>query len=83
MATNLTSKGHVTVPKKVHEYLGLKPGEAVTFERVANGDIVLRPDEPAAEPTEPWRSFLRELDACLTGHEVPPVLNATHPVPMG
>jgi hypothetical protein len=24
-------------------------------------------DEAAAEPAEPWRSFLRELDACLTG----------------
>jgi hypothetical protein len=27
----------------------------------------MSPDEAAAEPAEPWRSFLRELDACLTG----------------
>jgi antitoxin PrlF len=42
MATNLTSKGQVTVPKKVRDYLGLKPGAPVTFERLENGDIALR-----------------------------------------
>jgi antitoxin PrlF len=42
MATNLTSKGQVTVPKAVRDYLGLKPGESVEFERVPNGDVVLR-----------------------------------------
>jgi antitoxin PrlF len=43
MATNLTSKGQVTVPKKIRDYLGLKPGSAVTFERLDSGDIALRP----------------------------------------
>jgi hypothetical protein len=27
----------------------------------------MSPSEATAEPGEPWRSFLRELDACLTG----------------
>ena len=43
MATNLTSKGQVTVPKSVRDYLGLKPGAPVTFERLPNGEVVLRP----------------------------------------
>ena len=42
MPTNLTSKGQVTVPKKVRDYLGIKPGEPVTFERLPSGDIALR-----------------------------------------
>lgn len=42
MRTNLTSKGRVTVPKKVRDYLGIKPGEPVTFERPPSGDIALR-----------------------------------------
>jgi antitoxin PrlF len=42
VATNLTSKGQVTVPKAVRDYLGLKPGAAVDFERLANGDIAIR-----------------------------------------
>lgn len=43
MATNVTSKGQVTVPKSVRDYLGLKPGMAVTFERLSTGEILLRP----------------------------------------
>ncbi len=42
MATNLTSKGQVTVPKAVRDYLGLKPRAGVSFERLANGEVVLR-----------------------------------------
>jgi len=43
MATKVTTKGQVTVPKTVRDYLGLKAGSAVTFERLATGEIVLRP----------------------------------------
>jgi antitoxin PrlF len=50
MATNLTSKGQVTVPKKIRDYLGLKPGAAVTFERLSSGDIALRAARPSAKP---------------------------------
>ena len=46
MATQLTSKGQVTVPKRVRDYLGLKAGSAVTFERSADGEIVMRPAKP-------------------------------------
>jgi AbrB family looped-hinge helix DNA binding protein len=49
MATNITSKGQVTVPKPVRDYLGLKPGSAVTFERLASGDVALRPVKRAAK----------------------------------
>jgi AbrB family looped-hinge helix DNA binding protein len=42
MATNLTSKGQVTVPKKIRDYLGLKPGAPVTFQRLDSGDIAIR-----------------------------------------
>ena len=43
MPTIVTSKGQVTVPKSVRDYLGLKAGSAVSFERLASGEIVLRP----------------------------------------
>jgi antitoxin PrlF len=43
MATNLTTKGQVTVPKSIRDYLGLKPGSAVIFERTPGGDVVLKP----------------------------------------
>ena len=50
MATNLTSKGQVTVPKKIRDYLGLKPGAPVTFERLASGAIALRAASPGGKP---------------------------------
>jgi AbrB family looped-hinge helix DNA binding protein len=49
MSTNLTVKGQVTVPKSVRDYLGLKPGSAVTFERLPNGEVVLRPAKRRAK----------------------------------
>jgi AbrB family looped-hinge helix DNA binding protein len=39
----------VTVPKKVRDYLGLKPGAAVTFERLDNGEIALRATKAGAK----------------------------------
>lgn len=42
-ATTLTSKGQVTVPKNVRDYLGIGPGSKVTFELTPKGDVLLRP----------------------------------------
>lgn len=41
----ITSKGQVTIPKKVREYLGLKPGSEVEFTIVGNGQIGLKTHE--------------------------------------
>jgi AbrB family looped-hinge helix DNA binding protein len=50
VASNLTSKGQVTVPKKVRDYLGLKPGKPVTFERLKTGEIALKAAKVSAKP---------------------------------
>jgi AbrB family looped-hinge helix DNA binding protein len=42
-ATTLTSKGQVTVPKEVREFLSIGPGSKVTFELTPAGDVVIRP----------------------------------------
>ena len=39
----LTSKGQLTLPKKVREALGLKPGDQVDFVLGAEGEVRLRP----------------------------------------
>jgi AbrB family looped-hinge helix DNA binding protein len=41
MATTVTSKGQVTIPKPVRERLGIQPGNAVDFELAADGRVVL------------------------------------------
>jgi len=50
MATNLTSKGQVTVPKRIRDYLGLKPGAPVAFERLEGGEIAIRAAKRASRP---------------------------------
>ena len=50
MPSNLTSKGQVTVPKKVRDYLGLKPGKPITFERLKTGEIAIRAAEATTKP---------------------------------
>ncbi len=42
MATTMTSKGQVTVPKNVRELLGVGPGSSVDFELRPNGEVVVR-----------------------------------------
>ena len=39
----VSSKGQITIPVKVREALGLKPGVRVDFYKNADGDFVLRP----------------------------------------
>lgn len=42
MATTVTAKGQVTIPKAVRDLLGIKPGSKVDFQRAADGSVVLK-----------------------------------------
>jgi len=41
MSTTVTSKGQVTIPKRVRDLLGIGPGSLIDFERGQDGRIVL------------------------------------------
>jgi antitoxin PrlF len=41
MATTVTTKGQVTIPKRVREYLNIGPGSSVEFEAAPDGRIFL------------------------------------------
>ena len=43
MSTTLTSKGQVTIPKRIRDALQLLPGAAVEFSVNAVGEVVLHP----------------------------------------
>lgn len=45
MPTALTSKGQVTIPKRIRDALHLKPGTPVEFSVNASGEVVLHPAE--------------------------------------
>ena len=59
MATTVTAKGQVTIPKGVRDLLGITPGSKVDFHRASDGSIVLT----KADQTPPPSRFDR-----LRGH---------------
>jgi antitoxin PrlF len=45
MSTTVTSKGQVTIPKPVRDYLGLEPGTKVEFVDIGNGEYAVRRED--------------------------------------
>ncbi|TGQ50699.1 AbrB/MazE/SpoVT family DNA-binding domain-containing protein [Mesorhizobium sp. M1C.F.Ca.ET.193.01.1.1] len=45
MATTVTAKGQVTIPKPVRELLGVVPGSKVDFRRADDGSVVIVPSD--------------------------------------
>ena len=41
MATTVSAKGQVTIPRRVRDMLGIVPGSKVDFHRAADGSVVL------------------------------------------
>lgn len=60
MATTVTSKGQVTIPKPVRDHLGIGPGSKVDFRRAADGTVIVE----KADAAHPQPSRL----ASLRGH---------------
>jgi antitoxin PrlF len=55
MGNALTVKGQVTIPKRVRDALGLKPGDEVEFEVVEGGMAAIRRADPLPASAEPDR----------------------------
>jgi AbrB family looped-hinge helix DNA binding protein len=62
----LTSKGQVTIPKRVRDYLGLKPGSTVQFEVKGDGQVLLKGAE-AQRAAETQKERLKKALAALPG----------------
>ena len=43
MGVTVTSKGQVTIPKAVRDFLGIGPGSKVEFRRAEDGRVVVTP----------------------------------------
>ena len=56
MATTVTAKGQVTIPKAVRDYLGIRPGSVVDFKRAKDGSITLVSDSNA-KPVNRFEKF--------------------------
>ena len=68
MATTLTSKGQVTIPKRIRDAMQLVPGAPVEFSVNAAGEVVLHPARAAGRARNPARD---RFDAVRGRADVP------------
>lgn len=68
MTTTLTSKGQVTIPKRIRDEMHLLPGAPVEFSINAAGEVVLHPARPAGRARTPARD---RFDAVRGRADVP------------
>jgi antitoxin PrlF len=73
MSTLVTSKGQVTIPKKVRDYLGIKPGDAVDFELGADRRVVLTKTEARRGPS----AFARARGSATAGMSTDEIMALT------
>jgi antitoxin PrlF len=67
----ITSKGQVTIPKRIREYLGLRPGSIVEFRCVGDGRIMLIAAEGAGQRAKQEKARFEQALAELRGSAGP------------
>jgi AbrB family looped-hinge helix DNA binding protein len=60
MATTVTSKGQVTIPKHVRDAMDIRPGTKIVFDVNGAGELILRKSVLRGKPRRPDR-FERAL----------------------
>ena len=60
MASRVTSKGQVTIPKSVRDALGLRPGDEIEFVKDTLGFRVQKRVD--GSPFAKWRGYLKDLE---------------------
>ncbi|HMN85201.1 MAG TPA: AbrB/MazE/SpoVT family DNA-binding domain-containing protein [Bauldia sp.] len=58
MATTVTVKGQITLPKSVRDAVGIKPGDRVEVRATASGAVVI---EKATAPADDYRARIERL----------------------
>ena len=74
MSTLVTRKGQVTIPKRVRDFLDIKPGTAVEFELDADGRIVLT---TAGTPRRRKSRFARVRGSATAGMSTDQIMALT------
>jgi len=67
----MTSKGQVTIPKRIRDQLGLKPGAEVEFVVASDGAVAIRKtaDIPKEPPESRFAAIRGTLDLGMTTDE--------------
>ena len=49
ITSTMTSKGQITVPKKIREFLGVEDSDRLSFTPLEDGNVLLSVEHPSAE----------------------------------
>jgi antitoxin PrlF len=66
-SATITSKGQTTIPKRIRDHLGLKPGDRLRFAVEEGGRVVL---EPATIPIRQLRGIFPRPEQAVTLEEI-------------
>jgi antitoxin PrlF len=66
-SATITSKGQTTIPKRIRDHLGLKPGDRLRFAVEEGGRVVL---EPATIPIRQLRGIFPRPELAVTLEEI-------------
>ena len=75
MAHQVTVKGQVTIPKRVRDYLGIRPGSGVEFEVGPKGEVLLRKAGPPAKRARPRSRFAALRGTRTSGMTTDEIMN--------
>lgn len=75
MAHQVTVKGQVTIPKRVREYLRIRPGSGVEFEVGPQGEVLLRKAGQASKHARPRSRFAALRGTRKTGMTTDEIMN--------
>ena len=70
MDAKLNQKGQVTIPKRLRDHLGLKPGAAIKFGISDDGRVLLDIQRAAKDGKNPFRSIRGSATAQLTTEQI-------------
>lgn len=70
MATTVTQKGQVTIPKPIRDHLGIVPGSVVDFKQAADGSIVIEKADIATPRTGRFANLRGAAGPGMTTDEI-------------
>lgn len=53
----VTTKGQVTIPKKIRDSLGIEPGDEIAFEAVDSGYKIQKKEPTTADGDDPFEKY--------------------------
>ena len=78
MATKVTRKGQVTIPKPVRDHLGIVPGSQVAFRRAADGKVVVEKADGTQQPSR-FAEVIGSAGPGLSTDEIMALLRGNEP----